>query len=53
MGRCLLRSGRRSRQSAYRKLGRTADADRELAIYKNMKAQSRERIAEALKQHAH
>ncbi len=40
-------------QSAWRKLGRTADADRELAIYKAMKAQSRERIAAALKQHTH
>jgi len=40
-------------QSAYRKLGRTADADRELSIYKNLKAQSRERVAEAIKQHTH
>jgi tetratricopeptide (TPR) repeat protein len=40
-------------QSAYRKLGKTADADRELAIYKNLKAQSRERVAEAIQQHTH
>ena len=40
-------------QSAYRKLGKTADADRELAIYKSLKAQSRERVAEAIQQHNH
>jgi tetratricopeptide (TPR) repeat protein len=37
-------------QSAYRKLGRTAEADRELEIYKGLKAKSRERIADKLKQ---
>jgi len=36
-------------QAAYRKLGRSADADRELAIYKGLKAKSRERVADALK----
>ncbi|HKF49951.1 MAG TPA: tetratricopeptide repeat protein [Terracidiphilus sp.] len=36
-------------QSVYRKLGRTADADRELEVYKEMKAQSRQRIADKLK----
>jgi tetratricopeptide (TPR) repeat protein len=36
-------------QSVYRKLGRTADADRELEIYKQMKAQSRQRVADAMK----
>ena len=30
-------------QAAYRKLGRDADADRELEIYKGLKAKSRER----------
>jgi len=37
-------------QAAYRKLGRTAEADRELEIYKGLKARSRERIADELKQ---
>jgi tetratricopeptide (TPR) repeat protein len=37
-------------QSAYRKLGRTADADRELAIYKELKARARERVAKAIQQ---
>jgi tetratricopeptide (TPR) repeat protein len=37
-------------QAAYRKLGRNADADRELEIYKGLKAKSRERIADELKQ---
>jgi len=37
-------------QSAYRKLGRGADADRELEIYKGLKAQSRARVADAIKQ---
>ena len=37
-------------QSAYRKLGRTAEADRELAIYKDLKAASRQRVADALRQ---
>lgn len=37
-------------QAAYRKLGRTEDADRELAIYKDMKAKSREQVSEALRQ---
>jgi len=37
-------------QAAYRKLGRGADADRELEIYKGLKAKSRERIADKLKQ---
>ena len=37
-------------QAAYRKLGRTAEADRELEIYKGLKAKSRERIADKLKQ---
>jgi tetratricopeptide (TPR) repeat protein len=36
-------------QSVYRKLGRSADADRELEVYKQMKAQSRQRIADAMK----
>jgi tetratricopeptide (TPR) repeat protein len=36
-------------QAAYRKEGRTADADRELGIYKQLKAASRERAAEAMK----
>lgn len=36
-------------QAAYRKEGRTADADRELSIYKQLKAASRERAAEAMK----
>jgi tetratricopeptide (TPR) repeat protein len=35
-------------QAAYRKQGRTAEADRELEIYKGLKAKSRERIADAL-----
>ena len=35
-------------QAAYRKLGRVADADRELEIYKGLKAKSRERVADAL-----
>ncbi|MFZ0305403.1 MAG: tetratricopeptide repeat protein [Terracidiphilus sp.] len=37
-------------QSVYRQLGKTADADRELAIYKDLKKQARARIADALKQ---
>lgn len=40
-------------QAAYRKLGRNADADRELQVYKGLKAQSRERVADALKQQTH
>jgi tetratricopeptide (TPR) repeat protein len=36
-------------QAAYRKQGRNADADRELEIYKSLKAKSRERVADALK----
>ena len=37
-------------QAVYRKLGRSADADRELEIYKGLKAKSRERAADELKQ---
>jgi tetratricopeptide (TPR) repeat protein len=37
-------------QAALRKEGRDADADRELEIYKGLKAKSRERVAEQLKQ---
>jgi len=37
-------------QAVYRKLGRAADADRELEIYKGLKAKSRERAADELKQ---
>jgi tetratricopeptide (TPR) repeat protein len=37
-------------QAAYRKMGRNADADRELEIYKGLKAKSRERIADKMKQ---
>lgn len=37
-------------QAVYRKLGRNADADRELEIYKGLKAKSRERIADKLKE---
>jgi len=37
-------------QAAYRKLGRNADADRELEIYKGLKTKSRERLADQLKQ---
>jgi len=37
-------------QAAYRKMGRSADSDRELAIYKDLKAKSRERVADKLKQ---
>ena len=37
-------------QAAYRKLGRSADADRELEIYKALKAKSREAAGEAAKQ---
>lgn len=37
-------------QAAYRKLGRDADADRELEIYKGLKTKSRERLADQLKQ---
>jgi tetratricopeptide (TPR) repeat protein len=37
-------------QSVYRQLGKTADADRELAIYKDLKKQARTRVADALKQ---
>lgn len=36
-------------QAAYRKQGRVADADRELEIYKGIKAKSREHIVDALK----
>jgi hypothetical protein len=36
-------------QAAYRKQGRTAEADRELNIYKQLKADSRERVAAATK----
>lgn len=36
-------------QAAYRKDGRTAEADRELSIYKQLKADSRERVAAATK----
>ncbi len=36
-------------QAAYRKENRAADADRELAIYKELKAKSRERAADAVK----
>jgi hypothetical protein len=37
-------------QAVYRKLGRSADADRELEIYKGLKAKARERMADKLKQ---
>jgi tetratricopeptide (TPR) repeat protein len=37
-------------QAAYRKLGKTGEADHELEIYKNLKARSRERVADKLKQ---
>jgi tetratricopeptide (TPR) repeat protein len=37
-------------QAAYRKLGRSADADRELEIYKALKAKSREPAGDAAKQ---
>ncbi|HWG21009.1 MAG TPA: tetratricopeptide repeat protein [Terracidiphilus sp.] len=37
-------------QAAYRKLSRSADADRELAVYKDIKAKSRKRVADALQQ---
>jgi tetratricopeptide (TPR) repeat protein len=36
-------------QAAYRKLGRSADADRELEIYKGLKAKSRQNAVEAAK----
>jgi len=36
-------------QAAYRKENRAADADRELAIYKDLKAKSREKAADAVK----
>jgi tetratricopeptide (TPR) repeat protein len=36
-------------QAAYRKLGRGTDADRELEIYKNLKARSRQNATEAVK----
>lgn len=36
-------------QAAYRKLGRTEDAERELEIYKGLKARSREHVADAIK----
>ncbi len=36
-------------QAAYRKEGRTVEADRELAIYKQLKAESRARAAQATK----
>jgi hypothetical protein len=36
-------------QAAYRKEGRTAEGDREMAIYKQLKAESRARAAEATK----
>jgi tetratricopeptide (TPR) repeat protein len=37
-------------QAVYRKLGRNEEADRELEIYKGLKAKSRERAADELKQ---
>lgn len=37
-------------QAAYRKLGRTDDADRELALYKELKTEARDRVASAVKQ---
>jgi tetratricopeptide (TPR) repeat protein len=37
-------------QAAFRKLGRDADAERELETYKALKAKSRERLADQLKQ---
>jgi len=37
-------------QGVYRKLGRSAEADRELEIYKGLKAKSRERMVDQLKQ---
>ncbi|GGH05228.1 hypothetical protein GCM10011586_21690 [Silvibacterium dinghuense] len=37
-------------QSAYRRNGRIADADRELAIYREIKAKERQRIAQGLQQ---
>jgi tetratricopeptide (TPR) repeat protein len=37
-------------QMAYRKDGRTADADRELEIYKGLKSKQRSRAAEAISQ---
>jgi Flp pilus assembly protein TadD len=37
-------------QAAYRKLGKSADADRELEIYKALKAKSRERAGDAARQ---
>jgi tetratricopeptide (TPR) repeat protein len=40
-------------QLAYRKLGRNADADRELEIYKGLKSQARARVAEAIRQQSH
>jgi len=40
-------------QSAYRKLGRDTDADRELEIYKRLKAQARARVADAIRQQSH
>jgi tetratricopeptide (TPR) repeat protein len=40
-------------QSAWRKLGRNADADRELEIYKGLKAQARARVADAIRQQSH
>jgi len=38
-------------QAVYRKQGRSADADRELEIYKGLKAKSREHIVDAMKRH--
>jgi len=40
-------------QSAYRKLGRNADADHELEIYKGLKARARARVADAIGQQSH
>jgi tetratricopeptide (TPR) repeat protein len=40
-------------QSAYRKLGRDADADRELEIYKGLKARARARVTDAIRQQSH
>jgi tetratricopeptide (TPR) repeat protein len=36
-------------QATYRKLGRNAEADRELDVYKQIKSRSRERVADELK----
>lgn len=40
-------------QAAYRKMGRSDEADRELDIYKSMKAKSREQVSEQLQQIQH